>query len=161
MLKRALVILAGLIVWCIGMVAFDGAPIPYGRPGKLPEPINQYQIYKEKEIGSLNKTDCGLELYYKAPEGAEIEYVLKDAEGNCLLSGVENDEGKIVLVLKKPEAGKAYSIKLETVCKITKVRTKLELEKLDKPKIIGTWNRSYVVSCGQDGYVDFEERESF
>lgn len=154
MFKQALVILAGLLVLCIGSaaVAFVGAPLPYGRPGKLPEPINQYWIYKEKEIGSLNPTECCLELYYQAPEWAEIEYVLKDAEGNCLVSGVEartGKEGKITLVLKTPEAGKAYSISFESTCRIIKP----DLKEI----VVGTWSCAYSVSCDLKGYVDFEK----
>lgn len=155
--KQALFILAGLIVLCIGVAAiyFDGAAKPYGRPGKLPEPTNQYQIYKERQI--VSETECSLELYYNAPSGVEIEYVLKDAEGKCIATGVETNDGKagkITLVLKKPEVGKSYTINFESSCK----KIKLGQEKLDKPKLVGTSNCSYTLTCGQDGYVDFEKR---
>lgn len=140
-IKNSFMVLAGLIVLCIGVAAvvLAGASKPYGRPGKLPEPINQYQVYKEKEIGSLKQSEWGLELYYKAPEGARVEYVVKDSADNVLASGTaspEGGEGKITLVLKKPEPGKSYSIKFVSTCKL-----------LDGEKSVGSWNSSYLVTC--------------
>lgn len=166
MTKLILIVLSLMMVLCIGnaSIALADVPDPYGNRinRRIPPPPIQYWISKEKHNSSFSQDKYAIVYDYMAPQGSEIQYKVKDEAGNILLQGTEIAEdknGKIYLLLDKPEPEKTCTIKFESTCCLAMVKTSFGMKKTDNPVFVDSMSFAYKVTGSKSGYVDIERIE--
>lgn len=152
-----LICLVMVLAFSIGNVCFADIPDIHGghrRPIPPPPPI-QYQITTEAHNANYSENQLAITLYYVAPEGAQVDYVV-EADNNSISTKASDTTGKLLLVLDKPKVGESYTVSLKTSCYQTMVYTKFGMKKTQTPELIGSWDCNYKLTGEKNGYVEIE-----
>lgn len=164
MVKKTLKLLSLLVLagMSAASVAFADVPDPHGVYHRRPAPeyVEQFWIFNESHDSSYSQEQIAITLHFKAPEGAQVEYDVKNAEGEIILRGIENhvkNNGKILLLFDKPKPKQSYTIQVNASCHSDRIKTPFGIKKSGKPDLCGEWSKTYKIIGNANGYVDIED----